>query len=320
MRSVAGSLRGGLFGLPLSEVEGDRRGFRPGAARPRLDRVAKCVVHAYNLGLQSGDPEHLGFLLEMLEPELRGFAYEGGAMGMVTADLWGISRNRLERYVQGPAANHAYMSYVGAGLALGIFHRNPLTYMERLDPFTKWLVLNGYGFCHGYFSTARAIEKQVVPARITGPAARAYDAGLGRALWFVDAAQPEALAKTVARFEPQRHAALWSGIGLACAYASGIDRQQLVALRQAAGAHSPWLAQGAVLAAHTRHVAQNSAPHVELACEVICEMSALQAHRIAEQTMEDLRGRDRVGDQTAWELWLTRLLAHLPEPTPAATA
>ena len=315
MKSISGALRSAIFGLPLSEVEGKTRGFRPGPAQERLDQVAKCVVHAYNLGLETGDPDRLAFLLELLDPELQGFAYEGGAMGMVTADLWGLRRDRLARFVDGPAARHAYMSYVGAGLALGIFRRDPIAYMERLDPFTCWLVLNGYGFCHGFFHTARTVGKLAVPRPISGPALRSYDAGLGRALWFVDCGQPEALQQTVSRFPLERRPALWAGIGLACAYASGIDRQQLVALLRASGEHRPWLAQGAIMAAHTRHVAGNPAPHVDLACEVICGGDALAAHRIAEQAMHDLRGRDRVGEQTAWELWLSRLRAQLP-PAP----
>lgn len=313
MKSVSGAIREAIFGLPLAQVEGENRGFRKGDAktRARLDRVAKCVVHAYNQGLSTGDPDQLAFILDLVDPEMRGFAYEGGAMGMITADMWGLRRNRLAQYVEGPASHHAYMAYVGAGLAMGIFHKDPIAYMERLDPFTGWLVLNGYGFCHGFFSTEKTVTRQVLPKAITGPAERAYDAGLGRALWFVDAGQPEALSETVGRFPEGRQPALWAGIGLACVYACGIDRQQITALRSVSGEHYAYLAQGAIMAAHTRHVAGNPTPQVDLACEVLCDMNALTAHRVAERAMEGLKGQARSGTETAWETWLSRLRAHV---------
>jgi len=309
MMSLSGTIRRALFGLPLAEVEGATRGFRPGApeTRARLDRIAKCVVHSYNLGLETGDPDRLVFLLDLVEPELQGFAYEGGAMGMLTSDLFGIGGDRLRHFADGPAGHHAYMSYVGAGLALGIFHRDPQAYMRRLDPFTRWLVLNGYGFSHGFFQTERTVSRQVAPRELTGLALRSYDAGLGRALWFVDAGEPAALLQTVEGFPADRQPSLWAGIGLACAYASGIDRQQIVALRRASGSHRPWLAQGAIMAAHTRQVAGNTAPHVDLACELICDMDALQAHQLAERAMVGLRGQDKLGERFAWDVWLERL-------------
>jgi len=99
------------------------------------------------------------------------------------------------------------------------------------------------------------------------------------------AGAPVDVAKAVeifARFEQSRRADLWSGIGLACAYAGACDERGLTEVFGAAEEFQPDLAQGAAFAAKARLRAGNLVPHTEHACQAFCNMSARDAaHRLA---------------------------------------
>jgi hypothetical protein len=170
----------------------------------------------------------------------------------------------------------------------------------------KWLALDGYGFHEGYFDWPRYIENQLLPDRLSGYACRGFDQGLGRCLWFVKGADVARIVATIAAFPPARRPDLWSGVGLACSYAGGVERQVIEALAHAAGPYHPQLAQGVVFAAGTRQKAGNPVPHTELACRVVCGISLAEAaHRF------DVTGQDLPTDGTepAFEIWRQRIQA-----------
>ena len=229
------------------ETSFTRRGFRSGdpQIRQHLERIGRIFVHGYHAALAEDRPERLALGLNRLEPELHGFAFEGAGMGFCLLDLltpWNC--DRLGRFLVGPAAPHAYMVHVGAGWALAQLRRRVDRAFTRLDPLLGWLAVDGYGFHHGYFRWPDSVERQRVPRRLSGYARRAFDQGLGRSLWFVEGAEGDRISATIARFPQARHADLWSGVGLACAYAGGVDRAAIEALVLLAGAHHPQFAQG----------------------------------------------------------------------------
>ena len=76
-----------------------------------------------------------------------------------------------------------------------------------------------------------------------------FDNGLGRAMWFASGARAELVIRTLAGFPRERHAALWSGVGLATTYAGGASLSELQALLSAAGGHRNEVALGAAIAA-----------------------------------------------------------------------
>lgn len=60
--------------------------------------------------------DDLAVRLSSIEPEVRGFAFEGAAMGLALLDhLTPWRRDRFERFLSGPGDRHAYMVHVGAG-------------------------------------------------------------------------------------------------------------------------------------------------------------------------------------------------------------
>jgi transposase InsO family protein len=196
--------------------------------------------------------------------------------------------DRFDRFLKGPGWPHAYMVHVGAGWALAQLRRRVERALKRLDPLLGWLAVDGYGFHQGYFRWPETVELRRVPRALSGYARRVFDQGLGRSLWFVEGADVDRIAATIGRYERARHADLWSGVGLACAYAGGVDRESIERLSAMAGAHHPQLAQGVAFAAKARERAGNPAGHTHLACEVLCGMPGEAAARLTDEALWDL--------------------------------
>jgi hypothetical protein len=307
MDSMLGRLRRRLFGLSPEEASFARRGFQEGAAeaRQRLEQIGCTFLQGYHAALEEDGSDALALRLNGVESELRGFAFEGAAMGLALLDfLTPWNRSRWRSLVSGPGAAHIYMAHVGAGWALARLRRRVERPLARLDPLLCWLAVDGYGFHEGYFSWRRCIAEQTIPDGLSGYACRVFDQGLGRSLWFVNGADVARVAATIAAFPPPRQADLWSGVGLACAYAGAVDRQALVTLRAAVGPYGSHLAQGAAFAAKARQRAGNPAAHTELACEVVCDLSADAAARLTDVALHDLSPN---GAEPAYESWRRRI-------------
>ncbi len=308
MVTLPETVRCHLFGIDAQEVTFTRRGF-PGqfsAARPRLEGVAQTFLGGYNTALQESSLEDLAQRLDTVDLEPRGFAYEGAAMALALLDLltpW--RRDRVAAFLEGRAARHTYMVHAGIGMAHARLRMPTRRLLRRLDPLLRWLAVDGYGFHEGFFHWHRAFERQAVPRRLTGYSARAFDQGLGRCLWFVRGGMIADIAATIRRFADTRHADVWSGIGLACAYAGGISREDMETLLDVTGPLHPHLAQGVTFAAQSRERAGNPAPHTELACRVLCGMSARDAAELTRTTLAELppAGVPADGEVPAYQVW-----------------
>jgi hypothetical protein len=315
-----GALRSQLLGIPLREATFAQRGFKDGAgeARERLEEIGRTFLRGYHAALVEENPATLGPRLDEVERDVRGFAFEGAAMGLALLDaLTPWKRTRWRCFLAGPGAAHLYMVHVGMGWALA---RVPWLgwrlerYLARLDPLLRWLAVDGYGFHEGYFHWPRSVEGQKVPKHLSGYARRVFDQGLGRSLWFVNGADVERIPAVISRFPPARQADLWSGVGLACSYAGGVGRGALEALRRASGSWQPQLAQGAAFAAKARQRAGNSAAHTELACHVIGDMSSDTAARLTDLALQELPAG---GEQPSYELWRQRIQAQFAARGPS---
>src|SRR5438093_10191560 len=146
MSSVLGKIRRRLFGLSLEETSYTRRGFRGTSdpMRKRLETIGATFLNGYHAALEAGTPEMVGPSLEAVALELRGFAFEGAAMGFALLDrltLW--PADRVARFVEGAGEPHAYMVHVGVGW---VWARAPLgseRAFRRLDPVLCWLAVDG---------------------------------------------------------------------------------------------------------------------------------------------------------------------------------
>lgn len=277
----------------------------------RLEEIGRTFLYGYHAALDNAAPHVLAQRLDRVALEFRGFAYEGAAMGLALLDrLLPWRAQRLQAFLAGPGDDHAYMIHVGVGWMWARLYRRIERPLAQLDPLLRWLAVDGYGFHQGYFHWRRYIQRQALPARLTGYALRAFDQGIGRSLWFVEGANLARIPATIAAFAPERRGDLWSGVGLAATYAGGIDRAGLVALRSAAGAYRPYLAQGSAFAAKARLRAHNPTPYTGTACETLCGLSVEAAANVTDRALANLPA-DSVTPR--YEIWRQRIQAHFTE-------
>ena len=199
------------------------------------------------------------------------------------------------------------MVHVGAGWALAQLRRRVDHALAQLDPLLGWLAIDGYGFHQGYFHWPKSVDRQRVPKGFSGYARRVFDQGLGRSLWFVEGAEVDRIAETIARFPRSRHADLWSGVGLACGYAGGVSAEAMESLIAIAGANQPCLAQGVAFAAKARERAGNRLTDTDVACQIVCGMPAEDAARLTDLALIDLPADRAI---PAYEIWRQRIQAN----------
>ena len=305
--SFLGRARKRFLGLSPAEASFAKRGFVAGEAqaRERLEQIGVTFLSGYHAALEETGLVQLAHRLTTVETDLRGFAFEGAAMGLALLDRftpW--QKKRWRTFTESLATPHIYMMHVGLGWALARLRRGVTAHLARLDPLLGWLVVDGYGFHEGYFGWPQYIERRALPARLGGYERRVFDQGLGRSIWFVKGANVAAVANAINAFPAARRDDLWSGVGLACAYAGGCDRAAVESLRAAANEHLPTFAQGVAFAAKTRQRAANLNTHTETVCRLICGRSAEETAAITDAALKDLREE---GGLPAYEVWRRRI-------------
>jgi hypothetical protein len=296
-----------LFDIRSAETSFERRGFRGGnaATRARLEEAGAAFVLGYRTALRNSRVEIIFETLANIAPDFRGFAFEGAGMGLALLDwLTPWSRRRVRSFLNGPGDAHAYMVHVGAGWILARVPGRVSKFLSRFDPLLRWLLMDGYGFHEGFFRWQRYLDGRPISRRVTGYAARAFDQGLGRCLWFIDGADVSRVPGTIAGFPLARQSDLWSGVGLAAVYAGEVSEGELETLREAAGEFRPQLAQGASFAAKARQRAGNLTPYQDLACGVFCGLDATKAALLSDEALENL---PLDGIEPAYETWRRRI-------------
>lgn len=273
-------------------------------------RVVTTVMQGFRATLEDGRLEILVPRLNEVEPEWRGFAYEGVGLGFTVFDYFFPWRKRIQALVRGPGAPYIIPIYIGVGLAIGRIGGFRLeSFMKRLEnPAFRWMVVDGYGFYKGFFSRRRYLQEQTVPAHLSPYARRVFDQGLGRSIWFVCGENIDQVVATIAAFPVARQADIWSGAGFACAYAgSFMERQDLERLRSLAGSYKPQLAVAGTLAAKRRHGFGHITPQTELACQVFCGLSGELAAGVANEALQALPAETV---EPAHQLWRAKIEAH----------
>lgn len=285
-------LRSRLLSPPRSAVRFERRGFDRSdpEAVARLEASATHFLLGFEQAMAAPGVPELGERLDVLERQFRGFAFEGAGMALSLLDaIDPVPRARMARFLAGPGDPHQYMVIVGNGWALA---RLPRVLWRRALPtdwLLRWLALDGFGFHEAFFSTERYVHRRREwrpPSQWPGPAssaARVFDEGVGRAMWFVHGANVPRLVEAVRAFVPDRWPDLYAGIGLAAAYAGGSEPAALRLLAASAGESLPALRQGATFAAKARLRAGLVTEQNETALEVLCGMPVARAADITEQ-------------------------------------
>ena len=301
-KSLFSAGRTALFGIAPEEARLDKRGFAATTPDKQkcLEDAGKSFILGYLSALSSAEVNRAASECEKLSPALRGFAYEGSAMGLALIDLVSVGKPRLFRaFAEGPAQHHIYMVHVGTGWALARCPWGMLTFFPFLDPLLRWLAIDGLGFHEGFFHASKFIAT-CGTSRKRRKNSEAFDNGLGRAMWFASGARAELATQTLAAFPKERQAALWSGIGLAATYAGGASSSELQDLLSAAGEHRDEIALGAAFAAKARCRAGNLTDNANLACGVFCQMDATSAAAVTDRCLEAIGPHHHSGSYAQW--------------------
>jgi len=314
--TVMGKARDWLFTPDSSEVTFAKRGFRTldPARQGNLEGIGSTFLEGYRYGVTGRALADIGAGLEGIEASVRGFAYEGCAMALAVRDgLRPGGQHWVRDFLAGPAENQVYIAYIGVGWAMARLPRVRWRAVMPQDTLLRWLALDGYGFHQAYFRTRQYVDGQYQAAvplfRPAGYASRAADAGIGRALWFVNGSDVERVAAMIGGFAAERRGDLWSGAGLASVYAGGVDEADLKLMTELAGEYLPHAAQGAAFAVKARVLAGLVTPHTETGARVYCRMSAEEAAAVCDRARADLPDTD--GPVPAFETWRERIRKQL---------
>lgn len=322
MASALGALRRLAMAPSLAEVSfaGRRFPVEPTEGTRRLEAVPQAVVCGFEWGIEDRDLADTERRLSMVDPEVRGFAYEGATMACVIRDVTGPRGHRTRDLLEGGGRPHIFLNYIGIGFAMARLPRPlwrkvvPKLPGAEYYPAMSWLAVDGYGFDRAYFDTARWVGKQRVPETYAWEGdsdyfLRAVDQGIGRALWFMHGGRTAPVAAAVGQFATHRRADLWSGVGLAAAFAGGSTPADLAALCEDAGEDCGHVAQGAVFAAKARHHAGHVPEHTRVATRVLAGLDVESAAGLADDCGTSPAG---AGRRPAYESWRQRVRERLP--------
>lgn len=287
-----------LLRQDMAQVDFGLRRFRlrPGPARQTLESAGRAFLTGLNAALCADSLSELAHDVTEVDSDLEGFAWEGAGMGAAIRDLL-TPRARVAALLAGPAAAYPHLVHVGVGWAYARLRRRPGGRLP-LDPLLRWLAWDGYGFHRGFFAADRVIGGQRLEPGLSQAQRAVRDQGLGRALWFHECADPDAVALRVAEFASARRADLWSGVGLAATYAGGATDDELARLVVLAGRYHADLAQGSAFAAKARLVSTIVPAHVESAVRILTGATVACAAEWTDKALPP--GGSTLGDYQRW--------------------
>lgn len=247
------------------------------ASKIHLEETGRKFLKGYHIALLEPDEALLYKKLNLESPVFMGFCYEGAAMAKAILDGVDLfKKDRIKTFLKSGEGNkHTYMIHVGIGWACARLPVRIEKKIQHFDPLLRWLIIDGYGFHQAYFKTVKYVIKKQLPVKLKNPyAIRVFYQGVGRCLWFTEGTAPMRIANTVSKFKTGYQADLWSGVGLACAYAGEIDEKEIYWLKELAGPFVAHFAQGVAFAAKARHRAENMVGNTENVCRIICDLTA----------------------------------------------
>ncbi|MEV4943666.1 DUF1702 family protein [Streptomyces zaomyceticus] len=316
-----GALRRLIMAPSLDDVSFAGRGFtvEPTERTRQLEAVPQAVVTGFEWGIEGKNLATTERRLALVDPLNRGFAYEGATMAYAIRDTMGPQGHRVRDLLRGGGRPHIFLNYIGIGFAMAKLPRPlwkklvPDLTEPDLYPAMSWLCVDGYGFDRAYFDTDKWVggQRQDTPYDWDGAPSywqRAFDQGVGRALWFIHGGHVGNVSAAVRAFAGDRRADLWSGVGLAATFAGGTTAADLDALRREAGEHADHLAQGAVFAAKARHHAGFVPEHSSAAVHAFTGCTVAAVARLADDCAASA---PEAGVGPAYEVWRAKVRAQL---------
>lgn len=299
-----------LLQVSYAETNLDARGFDWDQllVKTYLEKIACTFLDGYHSALGNAMDANLINNLDKHSDLTRGFAFEGAAMGCVITDaLTPFSRHsKFNDLLRSDAGNkHIYMLHIGIGWALARLPGKIESKIEKYDPLLKWLIVDGLGFHQAYFHTDRFVKNTKLPD-VSLSSRHIFYQGIGRCLWFVEGTNPERIAARINSFPLEYAGDLWSGIGLASAYAGGVEKDVIEKIKNYSHQYIFNLAQGCAFAAKARVRACNLVPHTNMACLVYTGKNANEAASITDDCFNTITLAESKTSQ-GYELWRSRI-------------
>lgn len=309
-----------LLRISPSEVSTERRRFIVDCPdkQQRIEAVGTFFLKGYHAAIESRHCDQLHDGLREVPFEYQGFAYEGAAMAVALLDRLQPWRSpQLTHFLSSEQNSYPYLTHVGLGWALARFpggmHRfcQSLSAAEAITTEASssssplaCLALDGYGFHQSYFDWERYVVAMREPSFLPRDCLPIFRQGVGRSLCFVFGMDGERVARAVGRFPPSSQADLWSGVGLAMAYAGGLSAADVSHLLQHARGDAPALAQGVAFAAKARQRAGFIPDHTHRVCQAVWGQSVDNVAKLTDATLAQVPLRTMTA---AYALWRERM-------------
>lgn len=287
-----------------------RRGFPDdrNGTREHLERSGNAFVQGYNAALRHATVGDLGRTLDALPHDLHGFAYEGASMALGIFDVLTPWKHTRWTSLLEHAPQHVFLCFVGIGWSLARLRMRKIPrFVRHTNPLLAPLAADGFGFHEAFFKPDRIVRAAAL-SPLAGLDAHGFDQGVGRALWFVDGGNPERIAATIAAFAQQRQSDLWSGAGLALAYAGGVDERKAAELLERSGQYRPNVAQGIAFSAKARELAGNITAATELACSLAWSRNAREIAALVDHALIKTEGTPANVRYETWRHTVSGLL------------
>ena len=258
--TLMGKLRLWFFGLGPKSLLPAKRILHKQDAMLGTDlfKSIEAFTEGYHMGLEACNVPSLIHALETKSSYGKVFAYEGAGMAMALRRALPFGSKVLWQTFLGAASSQYGMIFAGVGM---LFAKVPMSfsrYMRKLEPLPherfRTTVIDGLGFAQGFFYPEKTLDAQIIPAGIKGCQSEAFDHGVGRSLWFSTRGDSDKIKLIIDRFAESRRSFLWRGIGFACCFAGGFEKEHINSLCAAAGRFQNDLAVGAAFALYIRGI------------------------------------------------------------------
>lgn len=313
-------MRKRLLSISPIEVTTDRRRFRVDDRKKqeRIEAVGISFLEGYHAAIECDSLLQLLEILKTVPLDYQGFAYEGAAMGLGLLDrLLPWRHKQYPQFLSMEWNLYPYLTHVGLGWALaripGGMHRFAISLIRQQSitidaakphSVLACLVLDGYGFHQCFFNWEKYIQAKAEPKFLPPACLPLFRQGVGRSLCFVLGMDVERVASTIRQFPIASQADLWSGVGLASAYAGGLTAADLNHFAQHSAECLPEFAQGIAFGAKARSCAHHIPAHTHVACELVWQQPVEKVASLTDTTLEAL---PRISVLDAYFSWRQRI-------------